>query len=245
HAGGAEVVDRSDELGLLALQGPAAAAILAPFVDADLATLKSFAVTESQLFGVPVMLSRTGYTGEDGFEIYLDANAADGVWENLLEAGRAKGLVPAGLGARDTLRLEAGLALYGNDIDAGTTPLEAGLAWVVKFDKGDFVGKDALLRQRTTGLPRRLVGLEMLDGSIPRHGYAIRRDGRAIGVVTSGTKSPTLGRGIALGYVENLPGASEAGGDEGLAVEIRGVEHPARFVRPPFVRRGSSGGEKR
>ena len=241
HAAGAEVVDRSDELALLALQGPSAAAIVAPLVDVDLAGLKSFTVAEAKLSGVPVMLSRTGYTGEDGFEIYLDAAVAEQTWNLLLEAGAAKGLVPAGLGARDTLRLEAGLALYGNDIDAQTTPLEAGLAWVVKFDKGDFVGKDALLRQRASGLPRRLVGLEMLDASIPRHGYPIRRDGRVIGTVTSGTKSPTLGRGIALGYVET----SEADRDTEIEVEIRGAAHRARFTRPPFVRRGSSGGEKR
>lgn len=237
HAGGAEVIDRSDELALLALQGPLAARILEPLTEVDVARLAGFHVAEARVAGRAALLSRTGYTGEDGFEIYVDAAAAAPLWDALVDAGAPRGLLPAGLGARDTLRLEAGLLLYGNDIDATTTPLEAGLGRVVKLDKGEFVGREALARQKREGVTRRLVGIEMETSSIPRHGYPLYAGGERVGVVTSGTKSPTLGRGIALGYVSadrSAPGGA-------IEVEIRGRMHAARVVRPPFVPRGRPG----
>jgi aminomethyltransferase len=230
---GAEVIDRSDDFAQLALQGPRAADILAPLVDADVRALHAFTFVETRMAGGRVLISRTGYTGEDGFEIYVDADRAEATWDALLAAGERHGLVPAGLGARDSLRLEAGLMLYGNDIDASTTPLEAGLGWVVKLGKGDFVGREALAQQKESGLTRKLIGLEMQDGSISRHGYTIFRGERAAGSITSGTKSPARGRGIALGYVEtglSVPGTR-------LEVEIRGRSHPAEVVKLPFYRR--------
>jgi aminomethyltransferase len=241
HAGGAEVVDRSDELALLALQGPAATRILAPLADTDLASLVAFHVVDGTVAGKRALISRTGYTGEDGFEIYLAASDALHVWDRLIDAGAAHGLLPAGLGARDTLRLEAGLPLYGHELDEETTPLEAGLGWVVRWDKGDFLGREALARRKEEGLRRRLVGLEMRERAIPRQGHPIRRDGRVIGAVTSGTMSPTLGHGIALGYVE----ASEGGLGSGVEIEIRGSGRAATIVRPRFLGRRGSGGETR
>ena len=232
---GATVTNRSDDFALVALQGPRAAAILEPLTPAGLAALRPFTAVETPVAGIPLLLSRTGYTGEDGFELYVAPGRAEALWEHLLEAGRPEGLVPVGLGARDTLRLEKGLMLYGNDIDRTTTPLEAGLGWVVKLDKGDFLGREALVRQKEAGIRRRLVGLEMEGPAIPRHGYPLFHDGRSIGTVTSGTRSPMLGRGIALGYVE----ASAAAAGTRLEVEIRGRRHAAKVVRPPFVRRES------
>ncbi|MBI2962924.1 MAG: glycine cleavage system aminomethyltransferase GcvT [Deltaproteobacteria bacterium] len=233
QAGEAEVVNRSAEFALLALQGPRAAAILQPLTGLALAPLRSFFVAEGEVAGARALVSRTGYTGENGFEIYLAPADAEGVWERLLSSGAAAGLVPVGLGARDTLRLEKALLLYGNDIDEDTTPLEAGLDWVVKLDKGDFIGRDALVRQRAEGLRRRLVGLRMDGGAPPRHGYRVLRDGRPVGVVTSGTKSPTLGCGIALAMVERS--TAEIG--TRLEVEIRSRQHPAQVVPLPFVRK--------
>jgi glycine cleavage system T protein (aminomethyltransferase) len=233
HAGDAEVVDRSGDFALLALQGPRAAEILQPLAAFDLRSLAGFGIAQSEVAGAPALVSRTGYTGEDGFEIYLAAASAEAVWERLLEAGTEEGLVPAGLGSRDTLRLEKGLMLYGNDIDESTTPLEAGLAWVVKLDKGEFIGREALARQKAEGVSRRLVGLRMDDGPPPRHGYPVWYEGRRVGAVTSGTKSPTLGRGIALAMLERT--VSEIGNR--LAVEIRSRQHPAEVVPLPFVPR--------
>ncbi|MGH7855715.1 MAG: glycine cleavage system aminomethyltransferase GcvT [Candidatus Binatia bacterium] len=236
QAQGAEVVNRSDEFAQIALQGPLAESILAPVTPLDVAKLPAFRAAETSVAGVPALVSRTGYTGEDGFEIYADPAKAEMLWGALLEAGSPKGLVPVGLGARDTLRLEKGLMLYGNDIDSTTTPFEAGLGWVVKLDKGEFIGRQALLRQQRDGVSRRLVGLEMRDGAIARHGYPILRDGKPTGTVTSGTKSPALGRGIALGYVET---AASAVGTL-LEIEIRGRLHPAAVVKLPFYRRITS-----
>jgi aminomethyltransferase len=230
HRLGADVVDRSDELALIALQGPRSADVLRPLVDVDVDRLRRFHAREGVVAGVSVLVSRTGYTGEDGFELYVDWNRAERLWEALLEVGTPRGLVPAGLGARDTLRLEKGYALYGNDIDETKTPLEAGLGWVVKLDKGDFVGRDALLRQKQQGLSRSLAGLTMEAPGVPRHGYRVLAAGTAAGEVTSGTMSPMLGNGIALAYV---PAASARPGTP-LAIEIRGRAHAARVVRLPF-----------
>jgi aminomethyltransferase len=233
RAGEADVADRSEDFALLALQGPRAAEILQPLAVFDLRSLAAFGVVQSEVAGEPSLVSRTGYTGEDGFEIYLAPASAERVWERLLEVGASGGLVPAGLGARDTLRLEKGLMLYGNDIDESTTPLEAGLAWVVKLDKGEFVGREALAREKAKGTSRRLVGLRMNDGPPPRHGYPVWREGRRVGTVTSGAKSPTLGRGIALAMLERA--SCEPGSR--LAVEIRSRQHPAEVVPLPFVPR--------
>jgi len=236
QANGAEVVNRSAEFAQLALQGPRAATILSPLASIDLAALRSFRFAEARVAGAPALLSRTGYTGEDGFEIYLGVESAETVWCRLLEAGRPQGLVPVGLGARDTLRLEKGLMLYGNDIDETTSPLEAGLGWVVKFAKGDFIGRDTLLAQERDGLRRRLVGLRLAEPAPPpRHAYRVLQAGRPVGAVTSGTKSPTLGVGIALALVETQAAAIGSR----LAVEIRSRQHPAEVVRLPFV-----GGQK-
>jgi aminomethyltransferase len=236
NARGAGVVDRSAEFAQLALQGPRAAAILSPLASIDLGGLRSFRVAEATVAGVSALVSRTGYTGEDGFELYLAHEHAEAVWSRLLEAGHPRGLLPVGLGARDTLRLEKGLMLYGNDIDETTSPLEAGLGWVVKLDKGEFIGRDALLVQKQRGPRRRLAALRMHEPAPPpRHGYRVTQGGRPVGAITSGTKSPTLGFGIGLALVE----AQAAGIGSRLAVEIRTRQHPAEVVPLPFV-----GGQK-
>ncbi len=233
-AGDVVIDDRSRATALLALQGPRAQEILQPLMVDDLSALPSFHVLAGDITNeIEAMVARTGYTGEDGFEIYVHHSHAVKLWRLLLERGRPLGLLPVGLGARDTLRLEAGLPLYGNDIDETTTPLEAGLTRWVKLDKGAFAGRDALLRQRDAGLTRRLVGLEMLDRAIPRSHYPVRAGEREIGHVTSGTFSPTLGKGIALAYVAIEH--AEVGGE--LSVMVRDQAHPARVVKTPFYRR--------
>jgi aminomethyltransferase len=237
HARGAEVIDRSDEYALLALQGPRATSILARLTGAPLARLPRFAFTEGEVAGCGALIAHTGYTGEDGWELYCAPDDAEALWNAILEAGRPDDLAPAGLGARDTLRLEAALPLYGHELSEEGTPFEARLAWVVRMDKGDFVGRAALVTHRAHGPRRCLVGVELSEPGVPRAGYRILRDGRAVGEVTSGTKSPTLGKGIALGYVE--PTASNRA--TALAVEIRGKPVAARVVRLPFYR---SGGER-
>jgi aminomethyltransferase len=230
---GVEVVDRSADFAQLALQGPRAERILQPLTAIDLRAMTPFHVVENAVGGVPALVSRTGYTGEDGFELYVAPQFAETLWDRLLAAGSGEGLIPAGLGARDTLRLEKGLMLYGNDIDEDATPLESGLGWVVKLDKGEFIGREALVKQKAEGIRRKLVGLTTADGAPPpRHGYAVVRDGRRVGVVTSGTRSPTLGRGIALARVD----ATSADIGTRLEVEIRSRHHPAEVVPLPFVR---------
>jgi aminomethyltransferase len=233
---GAEVVDRSEELAQLAIQGPLAGEILAPLTDTDLTAIRYYRFTTGRVAGHEAIIARTGYTGEDGFEVYTAPAFAPEVWRALLARGAPLGLVPAGLGARDTLRLEAGMCLYGNDIDQTTTPLEAGLAWIVKLDKGDFIGRDVLERQQEEGVGRRLVGFEMVDRGIARHGYPVHlteEDGPPAGYVTSGTHSPTLGRAIGMAY---LPAEAAAEGTEVL-VEIRGRRAAARVVPLPFYSR--------
>jgi aminomethyltransferase len=180
--------------------------------------------------GVRALISRTGYTGEDGFELYVAAADTPRLWSALLEAGRGEGAVPVGLGARDTLRLEMRYALYGNDIDATTNPLEAGLGWIVKPAKGDFIGRDAIEKVRATGPARKLVGLEMADRSVARHAYRVLKGERETGVVTSGSYGPSVNRSIALAYVAS---AHAAIGTE-VAVDIRGQSRPARVVKTPF-----------
>jgi len=235
HGRGAEVVDRSDEFALLALQGPRATAILARLTAVDLPSIARFAFADGDVAGRPAMIAHTGYTGEDGWELYGAPSDARALWDALLEAGQAEGIAPAGLGARDTLRLEAALPLYGHELGEDTTPFEARLTWVVRMDKGEFVGREALDAHRRRGPRRLLVGVEMTEAGIPRAGYPILQDGRPIGAITSGTKSPLLGKAIALGYVD--PAASAPG--TGLAVEIRGRAVAAQVVRLPFYRAGA------
>jgi aminomethyltransferase len=236
HVRGAEVVDRSDEYGLLALQGPRATAILAGLTALPLGTLPRFAFAEAPVAGRAALVAHTGYTGEDGWELYCAALDAPALWETLLTAGGREGLQPAGLGARDTLRLEAALPLYGHELGPETSPFEARLGWVVRMEKGDFVGRAALVEHRRRGPRRLLVGVTLTEAGVPRAGYRVLRDGAAVGEVTSGTKSPTLGKGIALGYVE--PTASAVGAE--LAVEIRGRAVAATVVSLPFHRGGGS-----
>ncbi|HEY7725029.1 MAG TPA: glycine cleavage system aminomethyltransferase GcvT [Anaeromyxobacteraceae bacterium] len=233
HAGGAEVANESDAWAQLALQGPRAAAVLQKLTALRLGSVGTYRFASAEVAGIPCLVARTGYTGEDGFELFCAPDRATRLWEALLEAGAPEGVAPAGLGARDSLRLEVAYRLYGSDMDDGATPLEAGLAWVVKFDKGEFVGREALVRQREGGLTRKLVGFTLTDPGIPRHGYPVLRDGKPAGVVTSGTKSPTLHLSIGLAYV---PPALAAEGSA-FAVEIRGRAAAARVVKTPFYQR--------
>lgn len=233
HHGGAEVVDRSAEVAQLALQGPRATDILMPVTDLPLQEIRSFSFREGQVAGRRALVAHTGYTGEDGWEIYCGAEVALVVWNALLDAGRLFGVAPAGLGARDTLRLERALPLYGHELSEETTPLEAGLGWVVRLTKSEFIGRDALLRQREKGVQRKLAGLMMRAPGIPRQGYRIFHGRDAVGAVTSGTKSPTLGKAIALGYVAST--WEEVGTK--LGIEIRGRMSEAEVVPLPFYKR--------
>jgi aminomethyltransferase len=226
--------DRSLATSLVAIQGPAAAAVLAPLTDVDLSALRYYAIAEGAVAGLPALVARTGYTGEDGFEVFVDWDKAPEVWAALAAAGAAAGVIPCGLGARDTLRLEAGMPLYGNELDRSTNPYEAGLDRVVKLEKpGEFVGGEALERAARGGPSKRLVGLAMTGRGIARHGYPVLRDGRRTGIITSGTHSPTLGRAIAMAYV------APADGQPGtiLDVEIREQGVAAEVVPLPFYRR--------
>ncbi len=234
HARGRVTVrDRSDETALLAVQGPAAVAILQPLTRLELGGIKYYWFARGTVLGVDAVFSRTGYTGEDGFELYLPSDRAAAVWSGLLEAGKARGLQPCGLGARDTLRLEAKMALYGNDIDDQHTVLEADLGWIVKFEKGDFIGRAALWKQKGEGVRRKLVGFEMVGRGIARHGYPLAVAGAPIGEVTSGTHAPWLNKAIGLGYVA----AEHAAVGVGFDVVIRGQPVAARVVPTPFYKR--------
>jgi aminomethyltransferase len=237
HAEGldVEVENASDDTALLALQGPAAREILGPLVDPDVEQVRYYRFAEGTVVGAAAVISGTGYTGEDGFELYVGASDAMDVWSALMEAGRGAGLLPAGLGARDSLRLEVGYALYGNDLDEEHTPLESGLGWITKLDKGDFVGRDALVRQKQEGVRRRLVGLRLTGKGFPRPGYPVLRDSEAIGVLTSGTVSPSLGYGVAMGYV---PSELSKPGTE-VHIDVRGRPVVAVVQRPPFYTQGS------
>ncbi len=229
----AQVEDVSESTALLALQGPRAAEILQRLTDADLSVVNYYHFTHGSVAGVDeILISRTGYTGEDGFELYFPNEHAVEVWNALTESGE---VVPAGLGCRDSLRLEMGMALYGNDIDDGVTPLEANLQWLVKLGKGEFVGRDALLDQKAKGVSRKLVGFTTSERSFPRHGYPVFVDGRRSGDVRSGTMSPSLNIPIGTAYV---PAASASPGST-LEIEIRGKRIPATVEKMPFYRDGS------
>ncbi len=234
---GVAVHDRSEETALLALQGPDAERALRTLTGLDLTALRPFTGRETTVAGVATFVSRTGYTGEDGFELLAGASDAEELWRAVLGAVRRCGGLPCGLAARDTLRLEAGLPLCGTDMDTDTTPLEAGIGWVVKLRKASFVGRAALARQAAGGVARRLVGLVLDEPGIPRHGQRVWRDGKQVGVVTSGTKSPTLGTFIGMAYVD----AEHARPGTRVAVEIRDRQLPARVVERPFYRRAASG----
>jgi len=243
---GATVTDRTADYALIAIQGPRSAAILADLTDADLDQVRYYASYPATVAGSTALLARTGYTGEDGFEIFVDPQDAVSVWQALTAAGGARGLVPAGLAARDSLRLEAGMPLYGNELGRDVTPFEAGLGRVVKLDKpGDFVGRAALTARAQTEPARVLVGLAGKTRRIPRHGYAVLWDGEPCGTVTSGAPSPTLGRPIAMAYVSADTAAlakSEArDANDRLAVDIRGSAEPAELMPLPFYKRPSSG----
>ncbi|NES40431.1 glycine cleavage system aminomethyltransferase GcvT [Moorena sp. SIO2C4] len=221
--------DLSTSKVLIAVQGLLAISHLQPFVKEALAPVKAFGHLEATVLGKPAFIARTGYTGEDGFELMLDPDVGIELWHKLLESG----VTPCGLGARDTLRLEAAMALYGQDIDDTTTPLEAGLGWLVHLDsKGDFIGRSVLEQQKATGIERKLVGIQMQGRQIARHGYPVLADGEVVGVVTSGTLAPTLGNAIALAYVPRKLGKV----GQQLEVEIRGKSYPAVVVKKPFYR---------
>lgn len=224
-----ELQDISPEKVLIAVQGPQAAACLQPLVTENLTQVKGFGHLEATVLGQPGFIARTGYTGEDGFEVMVDPVVGVELWRSLLQSG----VIPCGLGARDTLRLEAAMALYGQDIDETTTPLEAGLNWLVHLDsKGDFIGRNLLEQQKSAGLPRRLVGLQMQGRNIARHGYQVLSAGQVVGEITSGTLSPTLGYPVALAYVPTQ--LSQVG--QHLDVEIRGKAYPGVVVKRPFYR---------
>jgi len=231
-----EVVDRSDDYAQMAIQGPLAREILAPLTETDLGAIKYYRFVFGEVVGRKALVARTGYTGEDGFEVYSAPADAPQIWRALLEEGRPKGLLPAGLGARDTLRFEAGMCLYGNDIDETTTPLEAGLGWIVKLDKGDFIGRDVLESQQQEGLERRLVGFEVVGRGIARHGYPVFLDesgSDAVGQVTSGTQSPTVGKALGMVYLPTT--AADVGSEFYVGVRSRRVA--ARVVELPFYSR--------
>ncbi|HXJ35804.1 MAG TPA: glycine cleavage system aminomethyltransferase GcvT [Candidatus Eisenbacteria bacterium] len=227
------VVDRSAETGLVALQGPMAEQVLRKLTTIEVPGIRPFTIRTGRVAGEDAFVARTGYTGEDGFELFVGTAGLVALWRAVVKGAEEVGGMPCGLAARDTLRLEAALALCGTDMDRTTTPLEAGLAWVVKLDKGDFIGRAALRAQRERGIPRRLVGIELAEAGIPRHGFEVWSGERRVGQVTSGTKSPTLGTCIGLAYVER---GFEAPGTA-LAVDIRGRRVPARVVERPFYRR--------
>ena len=231
------LVNASSRYALLALQGPVSTAVLQSLTGIELADLKYYWCAHGEVAGVRGTVSRTGYTGEDGFEIFVPPAQAPRVWDAVLDAGRDAGVVPAGLGARDTLRLEASMRLYGNDMDETTTVIEADLGWIVGWKKTTpFHGDEVLRRQKAEGAPRRLVGLEMLDRAIARQGYPVRIDGDVAGVVTSGTQTPFLKKAIAMAYVPTA--AAEVGRD--VEVEIRGRRAAARIVPTPFYKRPRS-----
>lgn len=231
---GVEMHNISDKTCLLAIQGPNATKILQPLVDTDIMNLKYYTFTKGKFAGVEnVLVSATGYTGAGGVEIYFEDKdgAADKIWDAIFEIGAPQGLKPIGLGARDTLRLEMGYCLYGNDIDDTTSPLEAGLGWITKFTK-DFTAKEILQQQKATGVTRKLVGFEMIDRGIPRHDYLIKdAAGNTIGKVTSGTQAPSLNKGIGMGYVS----VSHAALDSEIFIDIRNTPVRAKVVKTPFA----------
>jgi len=230
-----QLVNRSDETALIAVQGPLSQDVLGRLTDYPLGNLKYYNADCADIAGEKLLFSRTGYTGEDGFEIYIPSAKAVKIWEPLYQIINELGGSPIGLGARDSLRLEMKFALYGNDISAQTNPLEAGLGWVVKLDKGDFIGRGAIARVKDQGLTRKLVGFEVEGKVFPRQHYVISRNNQQIGEVTSGVFSPSLQKGIGMGYVEtdySKPGST-------FDIEIRGKKQLATVVKPPFYKRNN------
>jgi aminomethyltransferase len=232
--GNVELLNRSSEIGLLAIQGPNAQKVMSELTDIDLDSIGYYESVTATVGGVEVLFSRTGYTGEDGFELYIPNEFCEKLWHAVTDAGKKYDMELIGLGARDTLRLEMKMALYGNDIDQTTTPVEAGLSWIVDFDK-DFIGKDVLARQKQEKPERRLVCLELEGKAFPRHGYDIYDGDRVVGQVTSGTFSPSLQKPIALGYV---PREKARSGSE-VEIAIRDKRFPATVVKPPFYKHAS------
>jgi aminomethyltransferase len=232
-AGDVVALNASSRYALLAVQGPRAMEVLQSLTAVDLRGIRSYSFAHGEVAGVRAMISRTGYTGEDGFELFISPNAAERVWMAVLEAGKPVNLLPAGLGARDTLRLEAAMRLYGQDIDETTTVLEAGLGWIIGWDKGDFIGRQALMEQKQAGVPRRLMGFELVDPGIARNGHEVFVHGEKVGVVTSGTQTPFLRKAIGMAYVS--AGESSVGNE--LEIDIRGRRARARTVQMPFYKR--------
>ncbi len=228
---GCDIRDISDRITQLAVQGKKADAALQKLTEIDLSAIPFYWFVEGPLADIPMVISRTGYTGEPGFELYFENAHAEEVWNHIMEAGREFDIEPIGLGARDSLRLEKKMCLYGNDIDHTTNPLEARLKWITKFEKGDFIGKDALLKIKEEGVNRSLVAFKLNGKGFPRKGYKIFKDGKEIGVVTSGTVSPVIEQGIGMGYVTKGYGKS---GTE-IEIEIRRKKIPATVVKPPIV----------
>ncbi|MGH9256017.1 MAG: glycine cleavage system aminomethyltransferase GcvT [Vicinamibacterales bacterium] len=232
--GEAAAIDSSSRYGLIALQGPVSRDVLQPLTGIELAGISPFWFAHGEVAGARATISRTGYTGEDGFEIFVASNVADRVWQAMLESGRSFDVLPAGLGARDTLRLEASMRLFGNDIDESTTVLEAGLGWMIGWSNERFIGRDRLLQQKEQGVSRRLVGFEMIDRGIARHGHQVVSHGGPVGVVTSGTQTPYLRKAIGMAYVPidlSRPGTE-------MDIDIRGRTARARVVPMPFYKRG-------
>lgn len=230
---GAKMTNISDEMSLLAIQGPRATEILQKLTDVNLADIPYYHFTVGAVDGVQdVIISNTGYTGSGGFEIYFKNEAANQLWDALTEAGKEEGMIPCGLASRDTLRLEKGFCLYGNDIDDTTSPLEGGLGWITKLDKGDFVDRDFLAKQKEEGVTRKLVGFELVDKGVPRHDYpVVDAEGNVIGKVTSGTQSPMKKTGIGLAYVAK--GHNKIGSD--IFIQVRNKNLAAKVVKTPFI----------
>ncbi|MDP4173077.1 MAG: glycine cleavage system aminomethyltransferase GcvT [Bacteroidota bacterium] len=231
---GVEINDRSDDYSLLAVQGPKSKEVLSKICNKEI-DLEYYHFFKAQVAGIDMILSRTGYTGELGYELYFegDESVAENLWNKLFEAGKEFGIQPVGLGARDSLRLEMGFCLYGNDIDQTTNPLEAGLGWITKLNKECFIGKDAILKVKSEGLKRKLIALISDEKAFPRHGYEITSDGKVVGTITSGTVSPILEKAIAMGYVD----ANFAGVEAQLNFLIRNKEIPAKLTKLPFVKK--------
>ena len=233
-SGDVKLENRSEQTSLMAIQGRNAAEVVQTMTETDLSKIGYYHFALGKVLGKPAVIARTGYTGEDGFELYVPNEDAVEIWRAALAAGKKYAIEPIGLGARDSLRLEMKMCLYGNDIDDTTHPLEAGLGWITKLDKGDFIGRDALMKARENGINRKLVAIELDGTAFPRHGYSIQdASGKEIGQVTSGTVSPCLNKGIALGYV---PNEHSAIGSQ-VFIVCHGKPAPAKVVKPPFYKR--------
>jgi len=230
---GVKVTNRSGDLAQLAVQGPRSRELMKPLTSADLDGLKLRHCIETKVAGVPMLLSRSGYTGELGYELYLPSERASEAWETLVHRGSAHGLKPCGLGCRDTLRLEMGYPLYGNDMDETITPIEASLEFAVDLGKDDFIGREAMVRQKENGIARKLIGFELSQRGVPRHGQTILSGGKEVGIVASGNHSPSLNKGIGLGYVQT---AFAKTGSE-IQIDIRGNAVPAVIVERPFYKK--------